>query len=65
MEGVVLPKVLTSSPFGDVTATAGPDLVAVAATDPADEGLAYEQSARARMVARVRTAHVILMRSPG
>ena len=42
-----------------------PDPVAVAAAEPADEGLVCEQPARMRMVARARVALVVLMRSPG
>ena len=65
MEGVVLPEALAPPPLDDVAAAAGPDPVAVAAAEPADEGLVCEQPARMRMVARARVARVVLMMSPG
>ena len=63
MEGVALPEVLAPPPLGDVAAATGAEPAAVA--EPADEGLVCEQPARMRMVARARTARVVLMMSPG
>ena len=65
MEGEALPEALAPPPLDDVAAAAGPDPVAVAAAEPADEGLVCEQPARMRVVARARMARVVLMMSPG
>ena len=64
-EGAALPEALAPPPLDDVAAAAGAEPVAVAAAEPADEGLVCEQPARMRMVARARVARVVLMVSPG